>query len=78
MAEVSQKDFPSGPAVKNPPANAGDMGLIPGPRRFHRPWGNKAHVLQLLKPVCRGPMLCTREAAAMASSLHSPQLEKAQ
>ena len=25
------EDFPSGPAVKNPPANAGDTGLNPGP-----------------------------------------------
>ena len=24
------QDFPGGPAVKNPPANAGDMGSIPG------------------------------------------------
>ena len=24
------QDFPSGPVVKNPPSNAGDMGLIPG------------------------------------------------
>ena len=23
-------DFPGGPVVKNPPSNAGDMGLIPG------------------------------------------------
>ena len=23
-------DFPSGPGVKNPPCNAGDMSLIPG------------------------------------------------
>ena len=23
-------DFPGGPMVKNPPANVGDMGLIPG------------------------------------------------
>ena len=28
-------DFPSGAADKNPPANAGDMGLIPGMGRFH-------------------------------------------
>ena len=33
-------DFPGGPAVKNLPANAGDMGLIPDPGRFHMPWGN--------------------------------------
>ena len=25
-------DFPGDPVVKNPPANAGDMGWIPGPR----------------------------------------------
>ena len=25
--------FPGGSVVKNPPANAGDMDLIPGPRR---------------------------------------------
>ena len=26
--------------VKNPPANAGGMGLIPDPGRSHRPQGN--------------------------------------
>ena len=26
--------------VKNLPVNAGDMGSIPGPERFHMPWGN--------------------------------------
>ena len=28
-------DFPGGPVVRSPPASAGDMGLIPGPGRFH-------------------------------------------
>ena len=28
-------DFPSGPMVKNSPVNAGDMGSIPDPGRFH-------------------------------------------
>ena len=32
--------LPGGSVVKNPPANAGDTGLIPGPGRFHMPWGN--------------------------------------
>ena len=32
--------FLGGPVVKNPPANAGDMGSIPGPGRFHVPWSN--------------------------------------
>ena len=26
--------FPGGPVVENPPANAGDMGSVPGPGRF--------------------------------------------
>ena len=29
--------FPGGSVVKNLPANAGDMGLIPGPGRSHMP-----------------------------------------
>ena len=41
-------DFPSGLADKNLPANAGDMGSIPGPGRVHMPRGNKAHAPQLL------------------------------
>jgi len=31
-------DFPSGSVVKNPPANAGDMGSIPSLGRSHTPW----------------------------------------
>ena len=50
-------DLPGGPVVKNPPANAGDMGSIPGSGRFHMPQSNQAHVLQLLKL-----MLCHTES----------------
>ena len=32
--------FPGGSVVKNPPANAGDMGLIPDPARSHIPQSN--------------------------------------
>ena len=32
------KDFPDGPGVKNPPANAGDTGSIPSLGRFHIRW----------------------------------------
>ena len=28
--DLLERDFPGGPVVKNPPANAGDMGSIPG------------------------------------------------
>ena len=72
------KDFLGGTVDKNLPANAGDTGLIPGPRRFHMPWSNYTHVpqllslcprvwaLELLKPA--GPRACaTGEAITMRS-----------
>ena len=34
---ISCRDIPAGPVVKNPPAI---IGHIPGPGRFHMPWGN--------------------------------------
>ena len=34
------QDFPGGAVVKNPPANAGDTGSIPGPGRSHMLWSN--------------------------------------
>ena len=33
MLFMMNMGFPGGSVVKNPPANAGDMGLIPGPER---------------------------------------------
>ena len=47
--------------VKNPPANAGDMGSIPGPERSHMPQSNYACVPQLL---------------SLRSRAHEPQLLK--
>ena len=56
--------FPGGAVVKNPPANAGDMGSSPGLGRSHMPrssWARAPQLLslcsrarepQLLKPVC--------------------------
>ena len=32
---IKNRGFFGGLVVKNPPANAGDMGSIPGPGRFH-------------------------------------------
>ena len=34
------RGFPGGAVVKNPPANAGDTGLSPGPGRSHMPQSN--------------------------------------
>ena len=37
---LASRDFPDGPVIKHPPANAGDTGSIPGPGRSHMPWGD--------------------------------------
>ena len=74
--------LPCGSVVKNPPANAGDTGSIPGPGRFHMPWSNKQSLCATTtEPVLQSPS--TREATMMRnfrtarkSSLHSLQLEK--
>ena len=34
------RDFPGGAVIKNPPANAGDMGSSPGLGRSHMPQSN--------------------------------------
>ena len=35
LDETQGRGFPGGKMVKNPPANAGDMGSSPGPGRSH-------------------------------------------
>ena len=39
--------------VKNPPANAGDTGSIPGLGGPHMPWSNEAQVVQLVRQSSR-------------------------
>ena len=39
--QISVLDFPGGPVVKSPPANAGDVGSSPGLGRPHMPQGMK-------------------------------------
>ena len=43
--------------VRDPPANAGDSGVIPGVGRSHIPQGNEARRPRLLKPAPLEPML---------------------
>ena len=76
------RDFPGGTVVKNPPANAGDTGSIPGPGRSHMPWSNKSHVPQLLKPTHLKPVLRNKRShrsesprTAVKSSLRRNQRE---
>ena len=65
LNEVSLRNgenFSSAPVVKNPPADAGDVGSVPGPESPHVLQGNETHALQLLSPVVVlwSPMgLCT-------------------
>ena len=37
---LANQGFPGGTVVKNPPANAGDVGSSPDPGRSHMPWSN--------------------------------------
>ena len=78
------KEFSVGPVVRNLPANVGDMGSIPGLRRFHMLRSKQACVPQLSS-------LCSRACTAqqekppqgdahslqLKSGFHSLQLEKA-
>ena len=61
-------DFPGGTAVKNPLANAGDMGSSPGLGRSHMLWSNKAHEPQLLS-------LCSRARKPQLLSLRPATTE---
>ena len=72
--------FPGGTVDKNPPADAGDMGSIPGledstclgaTKPVHRSYW--AHVLQVLKLKCPDPVLCKREA--LQREAHAPEEE---
>ena len=40
LSKQQYQDFPGSTVVKNPPANAGDTGLIPGLGRSHMPRNN--------------------------------------
>ena len=57
IKKVHFEDFPGGPVLKNPPANVGDAGSIPGLGRFHILWsttteahGPRARALQQEMP----------------------------
>ena len=55
--QQQQQDFPGGSAVKNPPANTGDVGLIPGSGRSPgEENGNTLHYSCLRNPMDRETM----------------------
>ena len=73
--------FPGGAVVKNPPANAGDMGSSPGPGRFHMLRSNSARAPQLLSlcsRACKSQLLSPRDTTteARTPTARAPQQEK--
>ena len=80
---IDLKDFPVGPEVKNPLANEGDMGFIPGLGRPHKLRGNYTCEPQLSlhsrawEPQEKPLLTATRESpnAAMKTQ-HSSKISK--
>ena len=66
LLKIKETDFPGNPAVKNPPANAGDMGSILGPGRFYTFRG-------ATKPVATTPDACTLEPRLWNKRSHSDE-----
>ena len=63
------QDFPGGPAVKNLPTNAVDMGPIASPGRFHMLQSNLACELQLLSPCSRARKLHQKKSPKWEASV---------
>ena len=64
MNQSTNRDYPGGPVVKNPPSNAGDVGSIPD-------WGTKIpHATGQLSPH-------TATTESVCSRAQAPQLERA-
>ena len=61
LLQKPNEEFPGGSVVKNPPANAGHMGLITSPGRSCISQSNEAHVPRLLS------LVATREASVTRS-----------
>ena len=75
---MHDKDFVGGIVGKNPPASAGDMGLIPGLERFHIRWSNWACALELRATAPESPRACAPQHEKPPQwGACSPQLERA-
>ena len=77
---LRMRGFPGGVVVESPPANAGDVGLNPGPGRSHMPRSSWARVPQLLslssgacEPQLLSPYSTTTEGCAPRACAPPPQ-----
>ena len=66
---MKRQDFPGGLVVKNPPASAGDTGLIPGLGRFHRQLSPFAEPLKPTHPRACAP----QQEKLLQWAAHTPQ-----
>ena len=71
--EKEHQDFPGGTENKNPPARAGDMGLIPGLGSFHMLQSSQAHVPQLLSPCSRDQGTAPTESPCRNAEAPAPK-----
>ena len=76
LLSLKGQDFPDGPVVESPPANAGVTGSIPGPGRSHMPQSGWAHTPQLLslyprawEPQLLSPTAETRALESLCSTV---------
>ena len=74
FCEKGAEDFPGGTVDRNLPANAGDMGSIPGPGRFHMTWSSWAHEPQLLSLCSRALELQLLRPSAATTETREPRV----
>ena len=76
VERMSDWGFPGGAVVKNPPANARDTGLSPGPGRSHMLRSSQASVPQLLslRSGAREPQLLSPRATTTEPTCLEPVL----
>ena len=73
LRKAVEEDFPGDSVDENLPANAGDIGSIPGLGRFHMPPGNQARVPRACAPQPREATTGESLKTGAKSSLHSLQ-----
>ena len=77
--EVTNRGFPCGTVVGNPPANTGDTRSIPGPGRSHMLWSSWAcapQLLSLCSRACEPPLVSPRATTTEACTPRARALQQ--
>ena len=72
--ELGFMDFPGSSAIKNPPANAGDTGLIPGQENLEEEEETHSSILAWETPLAEEPGRLPCSRGPMGSSKSQTQL----